>query len=129
MPACCCPHLSVACADGVLWITLQHDFAVLKSIRCKFLYAELHFYLEPANVELFPFATITCRQMGSAKFGSFLFLAAALTKTAELALSVQFPYFRPPLGPLAVLSTCSTTYYGEYGSREVTAVTRMSMRG
>eukprot|EP00904_Undaria_pinnatifida_P005928 jgi/Undpi1/2465/HiC_scaffold_13.g05845.m1 len=68
------------------------------------------------------------RQMGSAKFGSFLFLAAALTKTAELALSVQFPYFRPPLGPLAVLSTCSTTYYGYIPARATTLFTIGEMR-
>lgn len=52
--------------------------------------------------------------MGSAKFGSFVFLAAALTKTAELALCVRFPFFRPPMGPIAILSALATTYYGEY---------------
>ncbi|CAM9755489.1 unnamed protein product [Laminaria digitata] len=52
------------------------------------------------------------RQMGSAKFGSFLFLAAVLTKTAELAFCVRFPLFRPPIGPLALLSALATTYYG-----------------
>lgn len=31
----------------------------------------------------------------------------------ELALCVQFPFLRPPLGPLATLSAVTVTYYGE----------------
>ena len=54
-----------------------------------------------------------CRQLGSAKFGSFLFLAAVLSKSIELAFCVQFPFLRPPLGPLATLSALAVTYYGE----------------
>lgn len=54
-----------------------------------------------------------CRHLGSAKFGSFLFLAAVLSKSIELALCVQFPFLRPPLGPLAILSAVAMTYYGE----------------
>ena len=53
------------------------------------------------------------RHLGSAKFGSFLFLAAVLSKSIELALCVQFPVLRPPLGPLATLSAVAVTYYGE----------------
>ncbi|CAM9133580.1 unnamed protein product [Pylaiella littoralis] len=52
------------------------------------------------------------RHLGSAKFGSFLFLTAVLSKSIELALCVQFPFLRPPLGPLAVLSAVAMTYYG-----------------
>lgn len=52
------------------------------------------------------------RHMGSAKFGSFLLLAAVLTKTTELALCLQNPYLRPPSGPHAILSALATTYYG-----------------
>ena len=68
---------------------------------------------EPANFRIFVMASLNCRQMGSAKFGSFVFLAAALTKTAELAVCVRFPLFRPPMGPIAILSALATTYYGE----------------
>lgn len=53
------------------------------------------------------------RHLGSAKFGSFLILAAVLSKSIEVALCVQFPFFRPPLGPLAVMSALASTYYGE----------------
>ncbi|CAM9272568.1 unnamed protein product, partial [Hapterophycus canaliculatus] len=52
------------------------------------------------------------RHLGSAKFGSFLFLTAVLSKSAEVALCLQFPFFRPPLGPLAILSALAATYYG-----------------
>eukprot|EP00752_Nemacystus_decipiens_P007060 g6327.t2 len=51
------------------------------------------------------------RHLGSAKFGSLLFLAAILSKSMELALSLQFPFLRPPLGPLATLSAVTVTYY------------------
>lgn len=53
------------------------------------------------------------RHLGSAKFGSFIFLAAVLSKSVELALCVQFPFLRPPIGPLATLSAVAMTYYGE----------------
>eukprot|EP00903_Cladosiphon_okamuranus_P013164 g12277.t2 len=52
------------------------------------------------------------RHLGSAKFGSFLFLAAVLSKSIELALCAQFPFLRPPLGPLPTLSAVAVTYYG-----------------
>lgn len=39
-------------------------------------------------------------------------LAAALTKSIELALCIQFPYLRQPLGPLSILSALTTVYYG-----------------
>ncbi|CAM9715141.1 unnamed protein product [Ectocarpus sp. 8 AP-2014] len=52
------------------------------------------------------------RHLGSAKFGSFLFLAALLSKSIELALCVEFPFFRPPLGPLPILSAVGVAYYG-----------------
>lgn len=63
-------------------------------------------------VSLCAFALCLCRHMGSAKFGSFLFLAAVLTKGAELVFCVEFPFLRPPSGPLASLSALATTYYG-----------------
>lgn len=54
-----------------------------------------------------------CRHLGSAKFGSFLFLAAVLSKSIELAICVQFPFLRPPPGPVAILSAVAVAYYGE----------------
>lgn len=63
------------------------------------------------------FCACFCRHLGSAKFGSFLFLAAVLSKSIELALCVQFPFLRPPLGPLAILSAVAMTYYGERRGR------------
>lgn len=60
-----------------------------------------------------PFVVVCfLRHLGSSKYGSFLVLAAVLTKSFELALCIQFPNLRQPSGPFSILSALTTIYYG-----------------
>ncbi|CAM9115777.1 unnamed protein product [Discosporangium mesarthrocarpum] len=51
------------------------------------------------------------RHMGSAKFGSFVFIVAVFAKSIELALCLSFPSLRTPTGPVAVLAALLTAFY------------------